>query len=232
MQASELISDVRKELLEITGTFWSDAELLRIINRGIAHFSGEARIRETTAFLSTENGEAEYTLPANCLAVRIIMYKVVSSDGKSTWRNLKPTTIAELSRIRPQFLLNTTESLGTPEWYAVWDRKIRLERIPGDSTASNLFMFYKARITKLINVNQSIGIDDSLVEAIQDFVLWKAWMKEKEVQLALDAKLRYDEGIRRGRRYVKKLAQSARNRMDIASNVPFSGSRNPFSPFD
>ena len=232
MIASELISDIRKELLEITGNFWSDTELLRLINRGMANYSGEVRYRETTAFLSTTDGEAEYTLPANCLSVKIVMYKTVSSDGKESWKKLTATTIAELSRIRPQFLKNDDESLGTPEWYAVWDRKLRLERIPNDSTSSNLFIFFQARVVKIVNVNNSIPLDESLTESIHDFVLWKAWMKEKEIQLALDAKSRYDEGIRRGRRYVKKIAESLRNKIDIPSNIPFSGSRNPFSPFD
>lgn len=232
MLASELISDVRKELLEITGTFWSDPELLRLINRALAHFSGEVRFVETNAFLSTTDGEAEYTLPANCLSVKVVMYKINNGGSTVTWRKLQPSTIAEFSRIAPQFLNNDADQLGDPAFYAVWDRKLRLEPIPKNSTSSNLFIFYKARLIKVIDVAKSIPLDESLVEAIHDFVLWKAWMKEKEVQLAKDAELRYNEGVRRGRRYVKKIAEAARNRIDIPSNIPFGGSRNPFSPFD
>jgi len=230
MLASELISDIRKELLEITGNFWSDTELLRLINRALAHFSGEVRYGESSAFLSTEAGEAEYTLPAGCLSVKIVMYKEVNDGGDISWRKVQPSTLEEISRISSQFLNNATEQLDTPIYYAVWDRKIRLEPIPDVDGDSNLYIFFKERSRKVTDVTKSIPVDESLVEAIHDFVLWKAWMKEKEVQLAQDAKMRYDEGIRRGRRYVKKIAEAARHRMDIPSNIPFGTSNSKYNP--
>ena len=231
MLASELVSDVRKELLEITGNFWSNDELLRLINRALAHYSGEVRYGETYAFMSTTDGEAEYTLPSNCLAVKIVMYKEVNDNGDQHWRRLAASTLEEISRIAPDFLDTTTEKLSAPKFYAVWDRKIRLQPVPKDSTSSNLYMFFKTRSGNVVDITKSIPLDESLVEAIHDFVLWKAWMKEKEVQLAQDAKVRYDEGIRRGRRYVKKLGEAVRHRLDIPSNIPFGGS-NSYSPLD
>lgn len=233
MLASELISDIRKELLEITGNFWSDTELLRLINRALAHYSGEVRYGEASAFLSTEAGEAEYTLPSNCLSVKIVMYKEVSDSGDVRWRKVEPSTLDELARIRSQFLNNETSRLDTPVYYAVWDRKIRLEPIPEVDGDSNLYVFFKQRSRQITATTQSIPLDESLVEAIHDFVLWKAWMKEKELQLAQDAKMRYDEGIRRGRRYVKKIAEAARHKVDLPSSIPFTYTSNSYySPLD
>jgi len=221
MIALEMITDVRQELLEITANFWGTDELLRLMNRGLAHYSGQVHLRETSAFLSTTDGEAEYTLPSNALSVVLVMYKIVA-NGKDTWRAVDASTLQEISRVSSQFLNNSTERLGTPALYAVWDRKIRLEPIPKDSTSSNLFIFFKARIPKVNNTGESIPLDESLTEAIHEYMLWKAWKKEKELDLAKDAQAEYEKGIREGRRFIKKQAESTRNRLDIHSNISFS----------
>lgn len=232
MLVSELITDVRREILEVTGNFWSDIELIRLINRGLNHYSGEVRLGESTAFLSTTDGEAEYTLPANALSVKIVMYKT-TSNGVDFWKRLDASTIEEISRVSPQFIDNSTVRLSDPVLYAVWDRKIRLEPIPKDSVASNLFIYFKSRLQNVINPEDSIPLDETLTESIQEYVLWKAWKKEKELDFAKEAREEYKEGIRRGRRYVKKIAEASRHRLDIPSNISFSSlGGNQFNPLN
>lgn len=234
MQAQTLITDVRRELVEISASYWSDAELLRHINRAELDFSNKTRILEDTAQLSLTQGRLDYPLPSNWLSARAVFFKVVSPvDGTFRWKRLYPTNLEKNSQQRPNFLQTEVASQGTPARYWIWNRSLWLDRAPDLQNSTTLLLFYKSKPIPLTFVTDQINLDDSLSEAITAYILWKAWTKEQEFDTAAEHKLEYDRYIAEGRKWVKKQSGDQRNRIDIDSPVPFDGdsanSSNPLS---
>lgn len=222
MIASEMIQDIRREVLEISANFWSDDELLRLLNRGLQNYMGETRMLEQFAFLTTTPGERRYVLPSNVLSVKIVMYKASNEDGSFSWKRMTLTTLQRIAQEFPQFLNTTADFRGEPSQVAIYDRNLEFNKAPNLSVDSDLFIFYKARPSQITNTSQTIPLDDTLTESLNQFMLWKAWSKEKELALAREAKNEYFAEIRRGRRWVKKQAAMEKNRLDILTPFGFS----------
>jgi hypothetical protein len=102
---------------------------------------------------------------------------------------------------------------------------------PIPKEVQKLVLFYKSKPLPLLSASSELNTDDSLADAIEAYVLWKAWKKEKEMDLAQEAREEFDKWILKGRRWVKKQSGDQRNRIDIESQFPFSGSaQDPFTP--
>ena len=232
MQASTIITDVRRELVEISAAYWSDSELLRHLNRGEKDFVNKTRILEDTAQLTLIQGRLEYPLPVNWLSERAVFFKIERDDGTYMWKRLIPTNLEKMAQQQPNFLNNTTDNQGTPSRCWIWGRSLWLDKAPDADNATSLFLFYKSKPIPLIDSSSEINIDDSLAEALTEYILWKAWKKEGEIDLASEHKLEYDRLVLEGRRWVKKQSGDQRNRIDIISAIPFEGSGFDDNPLD
>lgn len=231
MLASTIIQDVRRELLETTAAFWSDAELLRHLNRGEQDYVNRTRILEDTASLSTTTGTMDYQLPPNWVSAKLVLYnsKEIATDDDA-WKRLEPTSLEKMGQEHPNFLATeTVTSLeATPEKYFIWQNRIYLYPAPRNSKDSDLHLFYKAKPIALTATSQSINIDDSLAEALTAYILWRAWKKSKETALASEQQAIYAEYVGQGRRWANRRSGDQRNKFDILSSIPFGG-LNPFS---
>ena len=128
--------------------------------------------------------------------------------------------------------LTTMDNQGTPQRYWIWNRSLWLDRAPDADNDTTLLLFFKSKPIPLTDATQSINLDDSLSEAITAYVLWKAWKKEKETDLADENQITYNQYIAEGRKFVKKQSGDQRNRIDIDSPLPFEGSSNMSDPLN
>jgi hypothetical protein len=225
MKVSEIILDVRRELLESSAAFWSDAEILRHVNRAEMDYVNKTRILEDKAQLSLIAGKINYPLPSNWLSSRAVF--LLASDG--SWRRLNPSNLEKTSQESMNFLDASEENRGTPSKYWIWSNELWLDRAPNDETATSLMLFYKSEPIPLENTNQSVNLPDSLSEAATEYVLWKARKKAGEGDRADEHKLEYDRYVLEGRRFVKKQLGDGKYQIDIMSRQSFDGSFHPFS---
>lgn len=231
MIAQTIITDARRELIEISASYWTDAEFLRHINRAELDFTNKTRILEDTAQLSLTQGRLDYPLPQNWVSAKAVFFKIVDpTSGTFRWKRLYPTNLEKNSQQRPNFLSTEVDNQGTPNRYWIWNRSLWLDRSPDATNATTLLLFYKSKPIALTLVTQSINLDDSLSEAITAYILWKAWAKEQEADNAAEQKLEYDRYVAEGRKWVKKQSGDQRNRIDIDSPIPFDGSSNDNNP--
>jgi hypothetical protein len=225
MQAQELITRVRQELVETVGSFWSDEELLNLLRKGERDFTNRTRILEDRATLDIVAGQSRYPLPANWLSARAIFYndKQGVSTNPDRWRRLRPSNLEKRGQENQNFLSTATEARGTPNTYWIWGREIIIEPIPLYSGSADLVLFFKSKPIPVTQATQSINIDDSLSDGLEAYMLWKAWKKEKEIDLADEAREEYLGFVRQGLRFVKKQSGDQRFRLDIESADPISG---------
>jgi len=230
MQAQILINDARRELVETAAAFWTDAELLRHLNRAELDFVNKTRILEDTAQVSLTQGRLDYPLPSNWLSAKAVFFKIVNSDGTFRWKRIYPSNLEKTAQQRPNFMNTETDNQGTPQRYWIWGRSLWLDKAPDANNATYLLLFFKSKPISLTLVTQEINLDDSLSEALTAYILWKAWTKEQEFDRADAQQLIYDRYVAEGRKWVKKQSGDQRNRIDIDSPVPFDGDYDPNHP--
>lgn len=223
MQAQIILTDVRREILETSAAFWSDAEFLRSLNRAELDFANKTRILEDTASLSLTQGRLDYPLPSNWMSAKAVFIKIVQTDGSYRWRRLYPSNLEKTAQQSPNFLNTETTNQGKPSRYWVWGRSLWLDKAPDATYATTLMLFYKSKPIPLTSFTQEINLDDSLSEAITAYILWKAWKKEKETDLADEQFTIYNQYVAEGRKWVKKQSGDQRNRIDIDSPISFDG---------
>jgi len=230
MLASEIIQDVRRELLETTAAFWSDAELLRHLNRGQIDYINRTRSLEDTASLTTTIGTMDYQLPQNWTSAKAVFYNTKEDPtDNDAWKRLDPSSLEKMAQERPNFMASETiaELQATPEVYFIWEKRIYLYPSPRNSNDGDLFLWYKAKPIPVLTLGQSIELDESLAEALTAYILWKAWTKAKETALAAAQRQIYAEYIGEGRRWIKRRSGDQRYKVDIISAQRF-GDSHPF----
>lgn len=226
MQAQELITRVRQELVETVGSFWSDAELLTLLVKGERDFVNRTRILEDRATLDIVAGQSRYPLPSNWLSARAVFYndKQGVSTNPDRWRRLRPSNLEKRAQENQNFLSTATEARGVPHTYWIWGREIIVEPVPQFDGTADLTLFFKSKPDALTIATQQIHVDDSLADGLEAYMLWKAWKKEKEPDLADEARDEYLGFVRQGLRFVKKQSGDQRFRLDIESADPIAGS--------
>lgn len=232
MKASTIISDARRELVEMSASYWTDAEFLRIINRAEADFVAKTRILEDHSYLSLTEGRIDYPLPLNFVSVRAVFYKIVSSDGTYRWKRLMPSNLEKLAQQTPNFNNTDTDNRGTPGRYMVWNRSLWLDRAPDAENATTILMFFKSKPIALTSTDQEINLDDMHSEAIFEYLMWKALRKEQEFDTAEGHRLEYDRYVLEGRKWVKKQSGDQRNRIDIDSPASLDGGFDEGNPLN
>lgn len=229
MLVSQILVDVRNQLKETAPAFWSNTELVRLINRGLSDYANRTRMSQDQAMLSLEIGRSQYPLPANWISARLVMHKQIVDDV-ANYRRVYPTNLEKITQENPAFMDNTQTA--RPAQYFIWGSDIFVVPAPDveNVTDSDLILWYVAKPVVILNEDQDLGIDDSLADAITAFVLWKAWLKEEEQDRANEQKELYFDYVRQGLRFVKKKIGDERKMIDIESPIGFRQMRNPFDP--
>jgi hypothetical protein len=228
--AAQIISDVRKEVLELSPEYWSDAELLRYINRAQIDYANKTRLLEADAELSLVAGQLDYPLPANWTSARAVFIKILNDDGTFMWKRLYPSNLEKMAQQNTNFLNNTTDNQGRPTRYWIWNRRIWMNKSPNADFATTLHLFFKSKPTPIVYATDTLSFDDELCEAITAYVLWKAWMKEQEFDRASDQQTNYDRYVAEGRKWLKRESGDQRYRLDIDSPQSLDGNFFPFGP--
>jgi len=230
MLASQIIQDVRRELIETSAQFWSDSELLRHLNRGELDFTNKTRLLEDSAQVTLVQGRLEYPLPDNWMSARLVLHKNENTDGTYSWVRLLPTNLEKMGQTRQNFLNNTSDNQGRPTRYWIWGKSLWLDKAPSADYDTSLYLFFKSKPIALTSTSSPINIDDSLSEGLTSYILWKAWKKEGEDEKAQEHQLLYDKYVLEGKRWAKKQQGDRRIGLDIISSTDMEGSINPFSP--
>jgi len=223
MLASEIITDVRRELLESNAGFWSDSELLRHLNRAQMDFVNRTRILEDQAFLSTTDNVRDYPLPDNWMSAKLVLFNSKKeADDDDSWIRLRPTSLEKMGQENPNFLNSPDNEESQPYQYFIWNKRIYLYPNPRAVVSGDLYLFYKSKPIQLTATTQSIEIDETLSEALTAYVLWKCWAKAKETALATEQKGIYAGYIGEGRRWAKRRSGDQRYKVDIISPISFN----------
>lgn len=230
MLASQIITDVRRELLETTAQYWSDDELIRYINRAQVDFANKSRILENHTTITLTQGNIYYTLPADFMSMRAVFHKIPSDNTTYMYKRIYPFNLEKAAQQAPNFMNVTTDNQGRPTRYFIWEHKLWLNKAPDAQYNTEIIIFYKAKAPTIVTANDPLAFDDELCDAIRAFVLWQAWKKEQEEDLAATQQQEYDRYVFEARKWQKRQSGDIRNRLDIDSAQSLDGNFFPFGP--
>ena len=230
MQASTIVIDCRRELLEATGLTWSDAEFLRLLNRGELDYNRRTRCLESTAFLTLTQGRSDYPLPNNWQSMRLVLHNLPDSSGNNDWKRVYPSNLEKIAQEQPNLLDDTVATQSRPRKYFIWNRTLYVKPTPDALSATTLYIWFKSKPIPLSAVTDQINLDDSLSEALNEYIMWKALRKVKEYSESDEHKVNYFEMVGQGRSWVKRESGDQRYRIDIDSPVAFVQGPTGFNP--
>jgi len=186
LTGANLLNRIKDTLQDTTSVRWPEAELLRYINdaqREIVNLRPESSA--TTASVQLTTGTKQ-TLPSAGLRLIKIVRNMSAAGGSATGKRA--------IRIVNPDILNTQE----PDWHdptvsgdaahtAIVKHYMFDEDDPRNyyvypGVAGNAFVevVYSASPTDLSSASSTIGVDDIYANAIIDFVLYRAYMKDAE----------------------------------------------------
>ena len=186
LTGANLITRVQDTLQDSTAVRWSEAELLRYINdaqREIVNFRPESSADHANVQLATGT---EQTIPDVGLRLIKVVRNMSTTGGSSTGaRAIRLVDINILNAKEPDWhdpTVTGDATHGTIVKHYVFDeddpRKYYV--YPGVSGNAYVEIVYSRTPTDLANTSATIYIDDIYGNAIVDYVLYRAYMKDAE----------------------------------------------------
>lgn len=183
LTGTNLLDRIKDTLQDTTSVRWTEAELLRYINdaqREIVNFRPEASA--TTANVQLVTGTKQ-TLPTGGLRLIKITRNMSDASGGATGkRAIRLVNVDILNTQEPDWHDGTVSTHGaTVKHYVFDDDDPRNYYVyPGVSGNAYVEIVYSAAPTDLSAASSTISIDDIYGNAIIDFVLYKAYLKDAE----------------------------------------------------
>ena len=184
---TNLLARIRDTLQDTTSVRWSDAELRRYINdaqREIVNFRPEASAK--TANVALVVGTRQ-TIPTEGLRLIKITRNMSDASGGATGkRAVRLVNVDILNAQDPDWHDPTATGSSTHgttvKNYVFDDDDPRVFYVyPGaSSTSTFLEIVYSKSPTDLTTGSSTIDIDDTYANAIMDFVLYRAYLKDAE----------------------------------------------------
>jgi hypothetical protein len=186
LTGANLLSRIKDTLQDTTSVRWPEAELIRYINdaqREIVNFRPESSATTTNVQLTTGTKQ---TLPSAGLRLIKVVRNMSAASGSATGKRA--------IRIVNPDILNTQE----PDWHDPTvsgdaahttivkhymfdeDDPRNYYVYPGVAGNAYVEVVYSASPTDLTATSSTIGVDDIYANAIIDFVLYRAYMKDAE----------------------------------------------------
>lgn len=186
LTGANIISRVQDTLQDTTSVRWPEAELLRYINdaqREIVNLRPEASSTHANVQLVTGT---EQSLPSDGLrlikvvrnmssvasdatggrAIRIVNVDILNTQ-EPDWHNPTVTGDAAHTTVSKHYIFDEDD----PRKFYVY---------PGVAGDAFVEIVYSAAPTDLANTSATIAVDDVFANAIMDFVLYRAYMKDAE----------------------------------------------------
>ncbi len=234
MTGNEIATYIRETIVEPVAAFWSNTFLLQLINDAEVHLNTELHyLEKAPTLLNVTAGGQTIDLPTDFVSEKGVLINLPDDSGTPNWIRLHSTSLEKKLQENPNFMSTEVSLRGDPSSFFIYNRKMYLDPIPETTLANSILLFYTPTTTPLTTLADTLNFPDTFKEAIYQFVLWKAWAKEAdEGTKASAAKAEYEEGVKRGRREIKKLSLDRRNRIDIESPVPFSRSGSGITGFN
>jgi len=191
MTPVELVDAARQRYNAIGDTFYSDAELYRLIYAAHLEFARETLCIERVYSTVSVLGQQEYSMPANTISIKRVTY-----NGQK----LVPITFREDDALTS--LNAATTDTGLAQYYAVWNETLYLRPIPGvDGLAIKIFSINEPQVVSTTSV---IEIPSMFHMDTLNYMLSEMYAKDKDFAASRYYRDIWILAIQNGKKWIKK----------------------------
>lgn len=220
MTGTEIVANIRAEVVEPSPAFFTNPVLLNWMNAAQRNFVRRTRCLQNFATTSSVQGQADYPMPTDWLGSEKIFYNNLAG-GMDSWQPLTPTSLEKLAQEHPNFLSTNTTMQGPPQEYYVVNKTLFVYPRPATDGQNDIFMFYESKPVTMVALTDDISIDDSLADGIEAYMLMKLYKMDGEKEDSAAEKDRFDKEVGQGLKWKKKQMLDGKWKIDIQSFVPF-----------
>jgi hypothetical protein len=185
LTGTNLLSRIRDTLQDTTSVRWTESELLNYINdaqREIVNFRPESSA--TTATITLVAGTKQSLPAAGLRLIKVVRNMSAASDGTGK-RSIRIVNVDILNTQEPDWhdpAVSGDAAHGAIVKHYIFDEDDprNFYVYPGVSGNSYVEIVYSAAPTDLSAASDIISVDDIYANAIIDFVLYRAYMKDAE----------------------------------------------------
>ena len=185
LTGTNLLSRIRDTLQDTTSVRWTESELLNYINdaqREIVNFRPESSA--TTATITLAAGTKQSLPAAGLRLIKVVRNMSAASNGTGK-RSIRIVNVDILNTQEPDWhdpTVSGDAAHGTIVKHYIFDEDDprNFYVYPGVSGNSYVEIVYSAAPTDLSAASDTISVDDIYANAIIDFVLYRAYMKDAE----------------------------------------------------
>lgn len=169
------IDEIRDEIQDATDLSFSDAELLRFINRGSKEFCATTGCYQAIANINTDNTNFSFTLSGSC--TNLVKVFDVQFNGVP----LSPTFRHEVNY---EFGASSSTPDNTTNWYELGGVLYISVIAPTATGASALNVFYLRTPTDMSAVSSTFDFPDEWDSAIVNYVIARCRYTDRDSILA------------------------------------------------
>ena len=186
LTGANLLSRIKDSLQDTSSVRWTEAELLRYINdaqREIVNFRPEASADHANVQLATGT---EQSIPDVGLRLIKVVRNMSASGGSATGKKAIRLVSADILNAQepdwhdPTVTGHATHGTEVKHYVFDEDDPRKFYVYPGVAGNAYVEIVFSRTPTDLANTSATIYIDDIYANAIIDFVLYKAYLKDSE----------------------------------------------------
>lgn len=200
MTVQEVITASRNAYNAIGDSFWSDEEIMGLMDDACLEMARESLIIERTYSTSTVVGTQEYDYPTNTMAIKRVTY-----DGKK----LKPISFREDDAITGLSQTDTTQ--GTPQYYYQWNETIGLRPLPSEVKTLKIYSYNEPAA---ITILSTLEIPSMFHRGLVHYAVSEMAAKDLNLQHAQYYQQKWMKILADSRKWAKR-----RKRTDSPANV-------------
>ena len=191
MTSAQIEAAARNKYNSTGDTFYSSAEIVDYIYQAQLELAQVCPIIEATYSTTSVASQQEYAYPTNTSVIKRIEF-----DG----RKLSPITMRDDDSITG--LLSTTTSIGTPEFYFIWNRTLYLRPVP--ATAALTIKIYSINEPQAMTTSSALEVPTLFHMDIVDFVVAQMAYKDENSRVGQLYEARWEKAKGRAAIWVNK----------------------------
>lgn len=182
MDVADIEELARQNYNAIDDSYFSAAEIYRLIYRAQRELAVKANCIERTYTTTSTSGTSEYSFPTNAFALRLVEYNSVPLQ-KVTERERYSVSLASAS----------ATVTGTPKFFSIWNRTIKLTPTP--DTSSITIRLHTYNFPQTVTLSSTLEVPAEFQDGIVDYILRFMYAKDGNIAMSRDYQARWDQTV-------------------------------------
>ena len=191
-----MLNEIRYRLDELVEGRWSNEELRMWINEGAKDVARRTKCFRDTDTVSVTADTQDYTLTSDVMELTRVEYSVTGEEQRYSLQYMDRHSLDQI------WGSSIAITKGRPEFYTTWGMppSLILSLYPTPSANASAIVYHYRLPTDLATAGEAaagtaVDVPTGWEDVVQDYVEWRAFLKDGRAERALVAKQEYMERV-------------------------------------